>query len=59
MAPGTFDPVADADKQGRAMPTARYRGRPMTLANMRAQGVRSLWVVCDLCHHEAVLSVDA
>jgi hypothetical protein len=26
---------------------------------MRAQGVRSLWVVCDLCHHEAVLSVDA
>jgi hypothetical protein len=22
----------------------------MTLANMRAQGVRSLWVVCKLCH---------
>jgi hypothetical protein len=22
----------------------------MTLANMRPQGVRSLWVVCDLCH---------
>ena len=39
--------------------TARYRGPPMTLANMRAQGVRSLWAVCDLCHHEAVLSVDA
>jgi hypothetical protein len=30
----------------------------MTLANIRAQGVRSLWVVCDLCHHEAVLNVD-
>jgi hypothetical protein len=30
----------------------------MTLANMRAQGVRSLWVVCDLCHHDAVLNVD-
>jgi len=30
----------------------------MTLANMRAHGVRSLWVVCDLCHHEAVLNVD-
>jgi hypothetical protein len=30
----------------------------MTLANMRAQGVRSLWVVCELCHHEAVLNVD-
>jgi hypothetical protein len=30
----------------------------MTLANMRAQGVCSLWVVCDLCHHGAVLNVD-
>src|SRR5215472_15752256 len=29
-----------------------------SLANMRAQGVRSLWVVCELCHHEAVLNVD-
>ena len=29
----------------------------MTLANMRAQGVRSLRVVCELCHHEAVLNV--
>jgi hypothetical protein len=25
---------------------------------MRAQGVRSLWVVCDLCRHEAVINVD-
>ena len=25
---------------------------------MRAQGVRSLWVVCELCHHDAVLNVD-
>ena len=40
------------------MPSARYRGPPMTLANMRAQGVRSLWVVCELCHHEAVINVD-
>jgi len=40
------------------MPNNRYRGPPMTLANMRAQGVRSLWVVCELCHHEAVLNVD-
>ena len=30
----------------------------MTLQNMRQQGVRSLWVVCELCHHEAVLNVD-
>jgi hypothetical protein len=25
---------------------------------VRTQGVRSLWVVCELCHHEAVLNVD-
>ena len=55
MALGTCGPVADADG---VMPTARYRGPPMTLANMRAQGVRSLWVVCDICHHDAVLNVD-
>jgi hypothetical protein len=30
----------------------------MDLANMRAQGVRSLWVVCELCHHDAVVDVD-
>ena len=40
------------------MPTSRYRGPPMTLANMRANGVRSLAIRCDLCHHEAVLNVD-
>ena len=40
------------------MPPNRYRGPPMTLANMRAKGVRSLWVVCELCHHEAVMNVD-
>jgi hypothetical protein len=41
------------------MPQFRYRGPPMTLANMRAQGVRSLSVTCELCHHEAVMNVDA
>ena len=30
----------------------------MTLASMRAQGVRWLRVVCELGHHEAVLNVD-
>ena len=30
----------------------------MTLANMRENGVRSLWVVCPLCHHKAVVNVD-
>jgi hypothetical protein len=41
------------------MLSARYRGPPMTLANMRAQGVRSLAVTCELCHHDAVVNVDA
>jgi hypothetical protein len=31
----------------------------MTLANMRTNGVRSLCVTCKLCHHEAVMNVDA
>jgi hypothetical protein len=31
----------------------------MTRANMRAQGVGSLCVTCELCHHEAVMNVDA
>jgi hypothetical protein len=31
---------------------------PMTLGNMRANGVRSLAVSCWQCHHEAVLITD-
>jgi hypothetical protein len=31
----------------------------MTLANMRENGVRSLCVTCEVCHHEAVMNVDA
>ena len=31
---------------------------PMTLGNMRANGVRSLDVCCWLCHHRAILSAD-
>jgi hypothetical protein len=37
------------------MPPTRYHE---PLADMRAQGMRSLGVVCELCHHEAVLNVD-
>jgi hypothetical protein len=37
----------------------RYRGPPMTLANMRANGVRSLSVTCEVCHLEALMNVDA
>jgi hypothetical protein len=31
---------------------------PMTLGNMRANGVRSLAVSCWVCHHRAILSAD-
>ena len=40
------------------MPRNRYTGPPMTLRNMRAQGVRSLSISCFLCHRGTVLSVD-
>jgi hypothetical protein len=40
------------------MAQTRYRGPPMTLANMRVNGVRSLSVTCEVCHHEAVMNVD-
>ena len=33
-------------------------GPPMTLGNMRANGVRSLAVSCWQCHHQAALSAD-
>ena len=48
------DPHDDAPAKRRPS----YRGPPMTLGNMRAQGVRSLSVSCWLCHHGAVLSAD-
>jgi hypothetical protein len=41
------------------MPATRYHGPPMTLANMRTNGVRSLSVTCQLCHREALMNVDA
>jgi hypothetical protein len=33
-------------------------GDPMTLGNMRANGVRSLDVSCWQCHHRTILSGD-
>jgi hypothetical protein len=33
-----------------------YPIEPMTLGNMRENGVRSLVVSCSLCHHEAVIN---
>jgi hypothetical protein len=31
---------------------------PMTLANMRENGVRSLAIYCHQCHHETVINAD-
>jgi hypothetical protein len=53
-----LDPGAGKDKLV-DMPPNGYRGPPMTLANMRANGVRSLSVTCEVCHHEALMNVDA
>ena len=36
----------------------RYTNPPMTLGNMRANGVRLLSVACHLCHHQAVMNMD-
>jgi hypothetical protein len=35
---------------------SNYLTEPMTLGNMRENGVRSLAVSCWICHHQAVLS---
>jgi hypothetical protein len=42
------------------LPTRRINEpiEPMTLGNMRANGVRSLDVSCWLCHHRAILSAE-
>jgi hypothetical protein len=32
--------------------------KPMTLANMRANGTRSVDVECSACHHHATMNVD-
>jgi hypothetical protein len=37
----------------RRQDSGHYRGPPMTLANMRAAGVRSLLVERELCHHDS------
>jgi hypothetical protein len=42
----------------RSLLLRRAPSHPMTLRNMRANGVRSLSVSCWLCHHGAVLAVD-
>ena len=50
----------DANGAGyiRGMTATRFNEpiQPMTLGNMRANGVHSLAASCHLCHHEAIIS---
>jgi len=45
----------------RTSPTGRYNGPPMTLGNMRQNGVGTLdvWCLGRDCHHHRMLDVDA
>jgi len=45
----------------RTSPTDRYSGPPMTLGNMRENGVRTLdaWCLARGCHHHSVVDVSA
>src|SRR4051812_43888534 len=45
-------------RQKAAMSTARDRPDPMTLANMRSNGVRAVIAECLACHHRADVVVD-
>jgi hypothetical protein len=56
---GAADRPADAvSSTGMGTRPRSQAGAPMTLGNMRANGVRSLDVCCWLCHHRAILSAD-
>jgi hypothetical protein len=49
--------IEEAKAHKRAHPKARG-GPPMTLGNMRANGIRSLFVACPCCHHQVASNVD-
>ena len=54
--------MASGEPRRAAVMMARSRSNdpiePMTLGNMRANGVRSLAISGRICHHQAMLSVD-
>ena len=54
------DPTIEEAKafRGRARPASRDTGPPMTLGNMRENGVRGLFVYCLSCHHSVEFNVD-
>ena len=54
VADGRGDPVNVAHSMARFNEPIE----PMTLGNMRENGVRSLWVQCNQCRHTTVMNVD-
>ena len=56
----SFDP-GDDTPEGRlaAMEAETQPGPPMTLANMRSNGVRMVTASCEACGHKADVNVDA
>jgi hypothetical protein len=50
--------VEEARAYKQARTKAQQAGPPMTLGNMRSNGVRSLSVYCHCCHHEVEFNVD-
>jgi hypothetical protein len=40
------------------LPLRAPQGPPMTLANMRKNGVRMIWAKCEACGHQADVNVD-
>jgi hypothetical protein len=50
--------IEEAKAHKRARPESRYHGPPMTLGNMRANGIRCLSVYCSCCHHQVTFNVD-
>jgi NAD(P)-dependent dehydrogenase (short-subunit alcohol dehydrogenase family) len=57
---GRATAIAFAKDGARTSPIGRYDGPPMTLGNMRANGVRTLdaWCLGRDCHHHKVLDVS-
>jgi hypothetical protein len=54
------DPTIEEAKafRGRSRPVSRDAGPPMTLGNMRENGIHRLFVSCRSCHHSVELNVD-
>jgi hypothetical protein len=50
--------IAEAKAHKRARSASRLPSSPMTLGNMRENGIRRLFVSCDCCHHSVELNVD-